>query len=454
MAASIWTPGTQATPTLPSVAPVQFVDGTATAPSITFVGDTNTGIWSPADGSIGITSDGVNQATFSGTGVEIPSGSIKLAAENTIASAATCDIGAVLSNSMTVTGTASIGSFGTTYSGPKFLRFTGILTLNHSVNLVLPGGVAITTGVGDCCIVMPKATAGVSDGWVVVSYQYASSVSARNLLDVYSRAETQTTADTSAAVAAGRIKSIDYTLAGNALTLKLNPSTLSFRSTTLTSGAPVSVSNAAQITTTISSGSTGGTVSAVQSDIVLLAINNAGTMELAWTNLAGGLNLDETNLITTVAEGGAGAADSATVIYSTTARTGVAYKVVGIFRSTQTTAGTWAQAPTLVQGVGGQALAALSSLGYGQIYASPSRVLGTTYYNTSGKPRMVTVSAITSAATFFSTSVIIGGVPLPTDVTHSNSSGFVKVTNFIVPPGMSYVVTMSSATLQSWVELG
>lgn len=153
-----------------------------------------------------------------------------------------------------------------------------------------------------------------------------------------------------------QLQSIDYTLAGNALTLKLNPTNLDFRSTTFTNGVPVNITNAAQLTTTISSGSTGGTVSGVQSDIILLAINNAGTMELAWTNLAGGLNLDENGLINTVAEGGAGAADSANVIYSTTTRTSVAYRVVGVFRSTQITAGTWAQIPALVQGVGGQAL--------------------------------------------------------------------------------------------------
>jgi hypothetical protein len=157
-----------------------------------------------------------------------------------------------------------------------------------------------------------------------------------------------------------QLQSIDYTLSGSALTLKLNPTNLDFRSTTLTTGAPTNIANAAQITTTISSGSTAGTTNGVQSDIILLAINNAGTMELAWVNAAGGVNLDEQGVITTVAEGGAGAADSATTIYSTTARTGVAYRVVGLFRSTQTTAGTWAQTPTLVQGIGGLSLGNLS----------------------------------------------------------------------------------------------
>lgn len=153
-----------------------------------------------------------------------------------------------------------------------------------------------------------------------------------------------------------KIQSVGYSLAANALTLTLEPTSLDFRSTTLTTGTPTTISNAAQIATTISSGSTGGTVSAVQSKIYILAINNAGTMELAWCNASGGINLDETTLISTTAEGGAGAADSATVIYSTTARSNVAFRVVGVFRSTQTTAGTWAQTPSLVQGYGGQSL--------------------------------------------------------------------------------------------------
>jgi hypothetical protein len=247
-----------------------------------------------------------------------------------------------------------------------------------------------------------------------------------------------------ASATAKPMESIDYTLSAGALTLRLNPTTLAFRSTTLTSGAPTLVSNAAQITTTISSGSTGGTISNVQSEIVILAINNAGTMELAWTNLAGGVNLDETTLINTTAEGGAGAADSATVIYSTTARTGVAFRVVGIFRSTQTTAGTWAQTPTLVQPIGGQALAAMHSLGYGQTWQNMagSRVSGTTYYNTSGRPIVVSILPSSSGPT----TLAVNGLTVSYNTA---SASFVSA---IVPPGASYVATLSSA-ISSWPEL-
>ncbi|MFN8995640.1 MAG: hypothetical protein ACK5X3_18505, partial [Pseudomonadota bacterium] len=185
-----------------------------------------------------------------------------------------------------------------------------------------------------------------------------------------STATTQPAGDNSTKVATtayvdritSHIFDVDASVAANALTVTINPCVLDFRSTTLTDGTPVIRTVSAAISMTVSSGSTLGTVSGVQSDIAILAINNAGTVEVAVVNIAGGVDLSETGLISTTAEGGAGAADSATTIYSTTARTNVAYRVVGIVRSTQATAGTWASAPTLVQGQGGQALIGVSQL--------------------------------------------------------------------------------------------
>lgn len=94
--------------------------------------------------------------------------------ESTLASASTCDIGGVPSSFVQITGTTGITSFGTNYKGPKFIRFAGALTLTHNAStLILPGGASITTAAGDTCIVVPKATSGTSDGWVVVSYDHA-----------------------------------------------------------------------------------------------------------------------------------------------------------------------------------------------------------------------------------------------------------------------------------------
>lgn len=151
-----------------------------------------------------------------------------------------------------------------------------------------------------------------------------------------------------------QIQQISASVGASALTISASALSLEFRSTTLGSGSVTSVSGTPS-SLVISSGSTLGTTNNTQSDIAVLAINNAGVIEIAAVNIAGGVDLSETGLISTTAEGGAGAADSISTIYSTTARANVAYRVIGIIRSTQVNAGTWATAPSLIQGAGGQA---------------------------------------------------------------------------------------------------
>jgi len=238
-----------------------------------------------------------------------------------------------------------------------------------------------------------------------------------------------------------KIQPITASAAANALTITLNPTILDFRSTPLTSGTVNTRTVSAAISMVVSSGSTLGTVSANTSRIVVLALDNAGTIELAVVNISGGTNLDETTLISTTAEGGAGAADSATVVYSTTARTSLPFRVVGYIESTQTTAGTWATAPSTIQGYGGQALAAMSSLGYGQTWQVVTRTSGTTYYNTTGKPLFWNLLMSSTG----SVSVIaINGVDMAASsyyplTTASQRSWY----SMVVPPGVSYTYTGS-----------
>ena len=251
------------------------------------------------------------------------------------------------------------------------------------------------------------------------------------------------------------IQSLTATVATNALTVTLNPTTLDFRSSTLTSGTVVTRTIGSAISVTVSSGSTLGTVSAVQSRIVVLALDNAGTVELAVVNISGGTNLTETGLINTTAEGGAGAADSASTIYSTTARSNVAYRVVGYIESTQATAGTWATTPSTIQGYGGQALASMSSLGYGQTWqdVTGSRVSGTTYYNTTGKPIMLIVTSSSSASNGQSLTLNIAGIDVSSAYFALSSQQFVGNCTGIVPPSASYSATVASTTIGSWREL-
>jgi hypothetical protein len=197
-------------------------------------------------------------------------------------------------------------------------------------------------------------------------------------------------------------------------------------------------------------------VSAVQSRIVVLAIDYVGTVELAVVNIAGGNDLTETGLITTTAEGGGGAADSNNVIYSTTARSNVAYRVVGYIESTQATAGTWATTPSTIQGQGGQALNAMSSLGYGQTWVNNSagitRALSTTYY--SGAKPIAVVVYTTNGSGSQSLTATIGGVAVIFGSNNALPVGSPIYGNFIVPPFTSYAVTVTgSPTLQGWAEL-
>lgn len=246
---------------------------------------------------------------------------------------------------------------------------------------------------------------------------------------------------------------ISASVGSNALTLTLNPTTLDFRSATLGSGTVNTRTVSSPINLVISSGSTLGTINGQASRIIVLAIDNAGTVELAAVNLAGGVNLDETGRISTTAEGGAGAADSATVVYSATARSNVPYRVVGYVESTQATAGTWATAPSTIQGAGGQALAAMQSLGFGQTWQSVTRTAGVTYYNTTGKPIVSNYQASGGNATA-SVDVSINGGAAIRFVNVGSGTGPAAISgSIIIPPGASYVYTETNVTARTVFEL-
>lgn len=96
-------------------------------------------------------------------------------AEATVASASTADIGAASSPFVQITGTTTITSFGTTYSGARYVRFAAALTLTHNATtLILPGAANITTAAGDMLVAVPTGNPG--SGWRVVAYSNASGV--------------------------------------------------------------------------------------------------------------------------------------------------------------------------------------------------------------------------------------------------------------------------------------
>lgn len=120
--------------------------------------------------------------------------------------------------------------------------------------------------------------------------------------------------------------------------------TVAFRNATSATGQYSSVDITAALSMVVSSGSTLGQTSAVASYVYVYLINNSGTAELAVSRSL----YDNGSIVSTTAEGGAGGADSASVIYSTTARSNVACRLVGRLLNTQATAGTWATTPSEV----------------------------------------------------------------------------------------------------------
>jgi hypothetical protein len=96
--------------------------------------------------------------------------------ETVLPSSTTIDLGATASNSVQITGSNSISSFGTTFSDVRYVRFAAGLTLNYSGSLILPGATNITVSAGDSCVVVPKATAGINDGWIVLAIQRGASL--------------------------------------------------------------------------------------------------------------------------------------------------------------------------------------------------------------------------------------------------------------------------------------
>lgn len=116
-----------------------------------------------------------------------------------------------------------------------------------------------------------------------------------------------------------------------------NPVSVAFRSDTASNGSYSIINQTSALSFTVSNGSTLGHLSGVDSYIYVYLVNNSGTLLLATSSRY----LDEGQLYSTTAEGGAGGADSATLLYAASAVSNKAIRLIGILKSNQTTAGVW-----------------------------------------------------------------------------------------------------------------
>jgi hypothetical protein len=113
----------------------------------------------------------VNATTINATTINM-SGADNWAAQVTLASAATVDIGAAASNSILITGTTTINSFGTAAAGIlRMVEFQSSLTLTYNAtSMQLPGAANITTQPGDVLFAYSKG----GGNWKIVNYAAAS----------------------------------------------------------------------------------------------------------------------------------------------------------------------------------------------------------------------------------------------------------------------------------------
>lgn len=242
-----------------------------------------------------------------------------------------------------------------------------------------------------------------------------------------------------------QIQPISASIASNAITITPAALSLDFRNSTLTNGSVARVSSTPAALVIAATDSFGLVTAAGNQRIAILAINNAGTIELAASALAGGVSLDETGVITT-----ATAATLGTHIKAANVRTGVAYRVVGFVDATFTTATGWGSL-ALVQGTGGQALAAMSSLGYGARGTSPGRSLNTTYYNTTSRPMFVEI-IFDAQAPNAGVTTIVDGASRQSNFCQSTSQAGMSICTLVGPFSSYRTNNSGSVTLVSWKE--
>jgi hypothetical protein len=236
-----------------------------------------------------------------------------------------------------------------------------------------------------------------------------------------------------ASAGAPQIITVAASVATNVLTVTLNPCSLAFRNASATVGTSQTFNVATALTLNIPTNqSYGVSTTGVVNRYAVLALNNAGTVVLGLSILSGGVQLDETNYLSTVST----ALNTGTAIFSTVTASNLAYRVVGFVDIAYTSGSGYSVAPVLVQGVGGQAFASMSSLGYGQTWQAVTRTSGTTYYNTTGKPIILSVNA----SVVGNYQIAVNGVVAVSGLPTASSNAAITA---VIPTSSSYVVTSS-----------
>ena len=106
-----------------------------------------------------------------------------------------------------------------------------------------------------------------------------------------------------------------------------------------------------------------------------------------------------------------------------------------------------------VASAGSYALSGMSSLGYGQTWqdVTVSRSIGTTYYNTTGRPIVFQAKIANTTAT--NLSMTVNGSTVWGFINGVGGGILYALPPQVVPPGGSYSITAATSTLTTWFEL-
>jgi hypothetical protein len=332
---------------------------------------------------------------------------------------------------------------------------TGILKQRNAANsawvsvLTISSGKAVSAAAADTATALAAGAAGQ------IPYQSGSGATAFSAVGTAGQALLSggSGAPTWGTVSQPQIMPVTASVTSNALTVNLANTSLDFRNSSLTSGAVTTLSTGALSITVPLTSNLGRAVSAQVNRLVALVANSGGTPVLCIVNQSGGVDLTETGFISPTTIGAA--SNSATVIYSSASvSAGSPYRVVGFVDATFTDGTGWISPITQVQGMGGQALEVMSSLGYGQTWqdVTGSRSAGTNYYNTTGKPIAVSAYCPSSTDAVVYLQMLVNGVQIGRGGYGRSGVGDngADTVFAIVPPGSVYTVTGSVAV---WAEL-
>jgi len=213
---------------------------------------------------------------------------------------------------------------------------------------------------------------------------------------------------------------ISASVSANALTVSLkgadgndpsptNVVNVLFRNVTPATGTPTSIAITAATSLVISSGSTVGFSNATAGRVWIVGFNDGGTFRLGAVNVLSGTSIMalRDGIYSSTAEGGAGAADSAQVIYTGTAVVSKAMAILGYMEWSAglTAAGTWSIVPTEIQ-LFGEA----TSLP-GEVIQSKRTSTGQLASGTTTVPLDDTIPQITEGVEFMTVAISPKGAP-------------------------------------------